>query len=483
MTFGRRERRQSEPSVGAMPKRTRTLPLALLAASLVAAAPAAASEVRLDGTTAVFAAAPGEANHQTVAPDNFAPGAVQFSDVYPIAIGPALDCETSTAGGWFFASCQLPGVAAIRIESGDGDDAVRVSPEIPFNGAISADGGSGNDDLQGSFGGPAVTLFGGDGHDKLGGSTADDVLHGGPGNDDLDGYNGNDQVYGDEGDDRLSGGQLFSSDLIDGGAGNDTIDSDWYDNNNPTNSVTVTLDGVADDGRPGEGDNVVRVETIKTRQAARLVAGADAVNFDVTGTAGGSTTLIGSPGPDRLRSFDYDDTIQGGAGNDDIEGGNGHDTIDPGPGQDSVIADAGPNSCNFLVCRGVYGNDVINARDGEVDTIDCGPGNDRVVADKVDVLSNCETVDVEGGTPSGNQPPNDKPKSKPKAKACKVPKVKRGTTTKAATKKLKKAKCKVARKTRKVRSATRRGRVVKLSVKSGKRTSKAVTIYVSSGRR
>jgi hypothetical protein len=464
-----------------MPKRTRTIPLALLAASLVAAAPAAASEVRLEGSTAVFRAAAGEANHQTLAPDLFAAGRVQFSDVYPVDVGPGLDCETSTAGGWHYASCALPGVTAIRIESGDGADAVRVSPDIPFGGAISADGGPGNDDMEGSFGGPAVTFFGGDGDDKLGGSTSDDVLHGGSGNDTLDGYNGNDQVYGDDGDDNLSGGMVFSSDLIDGGAGTDTIDSDWYDAGQPTNSVTVTLDGVADDGRPGEGDNVVNVETIKTRQAARLVAGGYAVTFDVTGTQAGSTTLIGSPGADRLRSYDYDDTIQAGAGDDSIEGGNGHDTIDPGPGRDSVIADAGPGSCNFLECRGVYGNDVIHARDGEVDTIDCGPGNDRVVADKGDVLTNCETVEVDGGTPPGGQP--GKPKSKPKAKTCKVPKVKRGTTVKSATKKLKKAKCRVAKKTVKVRSATRRGRVVKLSVKSGKRTSKAVKIHVSRGRR
>lgn len=472
-----------------MRKRTRrsfrplVLPLSLLAASLAAAAPAAASEVRLDGTTAVFRAAPGEANHQTLAPDDFAAGAVQFSDVYPIAVGPGLDCETSTAGGWHFASCELPGVAAIRIESGDGADAVRVSPNIPFNGAISADGGPGNDDLQGSFGGAPVTLFGGEGDDKLVGGTADDVLHGGPGNDDLDGHNGNDQVYGDDGDDRLSGGMVLSSDLLDGGAGTDTIDSDWYDAGRPTNSVTVSLDGVANDGRPGEGDNVIGVETIKTRQAATLVAGLDAVTFDVTGTQAGSTTLIGSPGNDRLRSYDYDDTIKAGAGDDSIEGGNGHDTIDPGPGRDSVIADAGPGSCNFLECRGVYGNDVILARDGEADTIDCGPGNDRVVADRIDVLTNCETVEVEAGPGPGTQPPNDRPKTKPKAKTCKVPKVKRGSTVKAATKQLKKAKCTVAKKQRKVRSATRRGRVVKLSAKSGKRTAKAVVIYVSRGRR
>jgi Ca2+-binding RTX toxin-like protein len=40
----------------------------------------------------------------------------------------------------------------------------------------------------------------------------------------------------------------------------------------------------------------------------------------------------------------------------------------------------------------VYGDDTINARDGEVDTLDCGAGADKYVADAFDeVIVNCET--------------------------------------------------------------------------------------------
>jgi hypothetical protein len=49
-----------------------------------------------------------------------------------------------------------------------------------------------------------------------------------------------------------------------------------------------------------------------------------------------------------------------------------------------------------------FGNDVINARDGQLDGIDCGAGEDRVVADAVDVIApNCEQVDKGSGGPGG----------------------------------------------------------------------------------
>lgn len=451
-----------------MRSRSLLLPLALLAGALLPTASASAAQLQLDGSTIVLRAGAGESNHVAVRGDDFDSGAVLISDVVEPTVGSGLTCTVSTAMGWYFASCKAAGLTGVRIETGDGDDEVNVGEEIPLAGPIAIDGGPGNDKLRGPAGARSVAIDGGDGADAIEGGNGADVLHGGPGNDTLDGDDGNDQVHGDDGDDVLSGGRTLSSDVIDGGAGSDTIDSDWYDANKPTNGVTVTLDGVADDGRPGEGDNVVGVETIKIRQAARLVAAGTPVTFDVNGTGAASTTLIGSPGADRLRSYDYDDVIEGRGGDDSIEAGNGDDRIVPGPGRDTVVADAGPGSCNFAECRGQYGNDVIEARDGERDSIDCGNGNDRVVADAIDVLANCETIE------RGSDGPG--------AKACKVPKVKRGATLTATRKQLRKAGCK-AGKVRKVRSTTRRGRVVKLSYAAGKRTSKPIAIHVSRGRR
>ena len=84
-----------------------------------------------------------------------------------------------------------------------------------------------------------------------------------------------------------------------------------------------------------------------------------------------------------------------------------------GPGQDTIFADATSASCGWYsyTCKIPFGNDVVNARDGEADTIDCGVGEDRATVDKIDVVSGCETVDVAGGgsgpeAPAGN---TDKP--------------------------------------------------------------------------
>ncbi len=218
-------------------------PFAVVAAMLAFTGTASAVELRLEGSTLVLRAAPGEANDMSVGPDIFAPGLVQFTDVYDPVVGPGLACDRSTAAGWYFLSCDTTGVAAIRLEGGDGPDQLDVIEDVPFAGPISLDGGAGNDKLRGPLRDRPVDLQGGDGDDTVEGGSGADVLRGGPGNDRLDGFNGNDQVYGDDGDDNLSGGFVMSSDLLDGGAGADTIDSDWYDANRPTNSVTVTLDG------------------------------------------------------------------------------------------------------------------------------------------------------------------------------------------------------------------------------------------------
>jgi hypothetical protein len=52
--------------------------------------------------------------------------------------------------------------------------------------------------------------------------------------------------------------------VIDGGPGEDVLDNDWVDAEAKASApVTLTLDGRADDGRPGEGDNVTSIERFK----------------------------------------------------------------------------------------------------------------------------------------------------------------------------------------------------------------------------
>jgi M6 family metalloprotease-like protein len=79
-------------------------------------------------------------------------------------------------------------------------------------------------------------------------------VHGGPGNDNLSSGAGNDWLYGDEGNDVLEAASVApnGADHIAGGAGDDTVDY-----SHRTGTVAVTLDGVANDGAPGEQDNVL----------------------------------------------------------------------------------------------------------------------------------------------------------------------------------------------------------------------------------
>ena len=76
------------------------------------------------------------------------------------------------------------------------------------------------------------------------------------------GLGGSDEVYGGAGDDVVSGDSHKgpAADVVDGGPGFDRIDQDWNDLSGAP--VTLTLGGGADDGRPGEGDDVRNVEKV-----------------------------------------------------------------------------------------------------------------------------------------------------------------------------------------------------------------------------
>ena len=169
-------------------------------------------------------------------------------------------------------------------------------------------------------------------------------------------------------------------------------------------SIDLTLDGQANDGRPGEGDNVVAVEKIDLILYGRYVGSDAAEDFDV-GDADHQTTVLALGGDDIILTSVGDDVIDGGDGNDNIQGNRGNDTITGGPGRDTINGDNN-SVCTSIVCIPGASNDVIQARDGEVDQVACGFGTDRVVADAVDVVSgDCEAVDR--GSASGPGSPTD----------------------------------------------------------------------------
>jgi Ca2+-binding RTX toxin-like protein len=453
------------------------------AASLAAAASAPAAQLSLEGDTLVYRAAPGETNRVIVSSDD--PGELRFLDNATITLG--APCYRDEFDGEDVGRCPFGG--PVRIEAGDGDDRVSFLSGVPAGQPFTADGGAGDDELSAPSDGAAVTLLGGDGTDRVSGGPGNDTLDGGPGNDTLAGGWGSDTVRGGDGDDSLLGDALKPfADVIDGGAGNDAIVNDWL-NDHQSAPIAVSLDGAANDGLAGEGDNVVNVESIQVNQPASLAAGAGAVAFRVFQTRPGPSKLVGSDAADSLISYDYDDVIEGRGGDDAIEAGFGNDTISGGPGRDSINADAGSGACNFLVCRTGAGNDTIDVRDNEVDSVVCGPGADTVTADAGDTVApDCETVNRPAVVP----PPRDERRSAPRrdgrtpptGKRCIVPKVKAGATLAATKRALAKKGCKAAAK--KVRSAkVKKGRVVKLSHRAGKKLAykKTITVYVSKGRR
>jgi len=168
------------------------------------------------------------------------------------------------------------------------------------------------------------------------------LVAGGPGNDTLNGTAGDDSLYGRAGNDTLNG--QAGNDDLDGGPGADTLNggagTDAATYGGRTAPVTVTMDGKANDGEAGEGDNVAN---------------------DVEAVYGGKAG-------DTLTGSSRADTIDGQGGNDTITGGKGTD---------------------FLF--GGDGNDTINSRDGKAETVDCGPGSaDRIIGDKSDKATGCE---------------------------------------------------------------------------------------------
>ena len=211
------------------------------------------------------------------------------------------------------------------------------------------------------------------------------------------------EVRGGAGADEMWGDHYKGpgADLLDGGPGTDTTE-EWGIPSDLTSQprTNVTLDGVANDGRPGEGDNVIGIERIRVSVVGDYVGtdGADEIKVINPGNEGPSS-LQGRSGNDILVAEDFDDMVDGGAGDDMVEGGRGNDTVTGGPGRDTIYGDATSSHCSWYSCKIPFGNDTINARDGEVDNIDCGIGTDTAVVDTVDIVANCENV---GATaPSG----------------------------------------------------------------------------------
>ncbi|HWI71422.1 MAG TPA: hypothetical protein VNT55_05675 [Baekduia sp.] len=376
----------------------KTTLLALSAAALLALPGAAsAATVTSDGTTATITGT----DAAEIIDIRFWEGALSLDG--SVTAGPG--CTKDEFGG----SISCPGGSGgIVANMNGGDDKIHsYLADAPSAKYGRYDLGAGNDFAEG-YGSEVVQ--GGPGNDELSGLTGDDDLDGGDGNDKVNGNDGADVLRGGNGDDTITSDPMESRspDVIDGGPGRDTI-SDWMRGDPATEQlVTVTLDGVADDGFPGEGDNVTNMEIVESYGALRFV-GTDGDDVATASEVGNRAELTGKGGNDKLHGTDSDDVIDGGAGADDIAAGYGNDTIVGGPGTDKIVADR-DGRCNELHCDLSPGSasDTIDAVDGEVDNITCGPGTDTVKADAADVVApDCENVTRAGAAPApgGGQTP------------------------------------------------------------------------------
>jgi Ca2+-binding RTX toxin-like protein len=196
-----------------------------------------------------------------------------------------------------------------------------------------------------------------------------------------------------------------------------------------TAPLTVTIGGGADDGAPGEGDDVQGdVEQISGGSGDDRLVGNDANNL-LDGAAGddelsgenNNDTLIGGPGADVLSGGSGFDRVSYwtrtaplsltiGDGADDGASGEGDDIqadieqLDAGQGNDRLVGDAANNVLKghagddvltggggFDRLIGGDGDDRLDARDGDGDTLFCGNGIDTAMGDPVDWLSpSCE---------------------------------------------------------------------------------------------
>ncbi|GGO92231.1 hypothetical protein GCM10011584_28150 [Nocardioides phosphati] len=198
-------------------------------------------------------------------------------------------------------------------------------------------GGLGNDDFSA---GCACTVRPGAGHDTV-------TL--GAGGTYLAGLVGN--AGGADGPDIVN--------VVDGESG---VTADY---SNRAASVSLTIDGEANDGASGE---------------------ADTLGFGITHLIGGTgnDTLAGSSAADTLDGFVGDDTLLGRGGSDRLIGDDGADRLYGGSGDDTVLGQAGADRLyggdGDDVLRGdsstgPYGNDVLDGGSGDDDLFGYG-GND-----------------------------------------------------------------------------------------------------------
>lgn len=333
-------------SEGQMPSVNHSIRLCLgmltALAALVLAAPAAASTIDLDGNDLEI---DGDANSDqiTVSTDGTTLTVVDTGVGGATSGGaPCIQVNGTTV------ACPVnppaaPTITRFEVDLDNGVDSFTNQNFVTNDGHVHSSDGSG-DPATGS-----KTIVGGPGSQSINGGADNDNLSGGEGDD----------LLTDGGDGDNSAVPTGGTDVLDGGPGEDFA---AYSRSGST-PLSLSLDGVANDGQAGEADNLLNIE-------------------DVTGGEG-------------------DDTITGNASANSLLGLQGKDTISGLGGNDQLGGDFGSGS--VAVLRGIPLNtgadDTLIGGPGR-DGLECGGGVDVGVRDPSDdVSANCERV---GADPTGD---------------------------------------------------------------------------------
>jgi Ca2+-binding RTX toxin-like protein len=246
----------------------------------------------------------------------------------------------------------------------------------------------------------------------------------------LDGGAGSDRLVDED-----EPSEFDSPDVLNGGSGTDAADYSFQWNNH--SPMTLTLDGVANDGHVGEKDNIGPtgdVENLLGGEGSDLLRGNGTAN--TLNGGGGHDELRGGDGDDVLEGSYHDDALYGEGGGDTLRGGFdpfGSDSVNGGPGEDVadytnrdqaltidlngladdgtadygehdnvapdvevVLAGSGPDvligSAGDETLEGGAGNDGVSGRLGD-DVLDGGAGDDVLVEEgDVDLLLDEQTL-------------------------------------------------------------------------------------------
>jgi Ca2+-binding RTX toxin-like protein len=279
----------------------------------------------------------------------------------------------STGTGTTGSPCAT--LTQIQVSPGDGADTIDMTgvTAADFPLVLGTNVSTSDSSADSVTGSPLSDTISGDSDDTLNGGAGNDMITGGQsvsgglGDDTIIEFSGTGTASGGPGDDRFV--QFILGAGIEGGTGFDSWDVDFDQAAvNAGAPLTVTL--TADQVHVVLGPTDVTVPVAGLEQAYWTLLRGDVQTFDAAAFPG-ILNLRGMAGVDTLIGGVADDALYGGGGNDAITGGAGSDVL--GGGDD---------------------NDTIQARDGVADRIDCGAGTDSVVADAVDVVANCETVDL-----------------------------------------------------------------------------------------